>query len=532
MSSVANKNLEEPLYYHREYSNDFPCADQESSVDKDQEAPLYQRVTFAALPFIGLCKSLSMPLSLGMGSLRVISNLSTLYSLSQQGNTENLPYQLLQTAIAITALAGTILAHPIGMFITTGHDIIIEITNLAGCLQNGEYFKAAESSANILNNVLYLSMCLTGGLELSIASLAMQILIGLYHSQEEFKKGKWIEGSSHLLMAGIRSKQLHVQLQALDFQIRLKNKLRMLSIVNVGSIESNQYQIIDIGINLDYTEKKGEYCLVTSINDAGQIAGYYIKNKGKQVEYIEFIYEPGKEDVTLSKPQGYSGGVIGPGIPPYINNKGQLSENHHNDLGEQVYIDSKNQLIKRDSEKTILMDNTKKWVNQKDFTLKINNNGKIAGVIEDIDTKKHSIAIFDTVTHSLKTIPIASSAHFADINDKDQIVGTAKGGGKINGFIWHENFGFQIIPNFLPSAINNQGVVVGKTTNQTAAVYANGILRTMEDILGIKYDLNSHWGKLSELSDINNNGWIIGWGQRSNGVFQENHPFLIKPLIA
>ncbi len=308
MSLISNKNLEEPLYYHREYSNDLLRTEKEPTMDKDQEAPLYQRVAFAALPFIGLCKPLSMPFSLGMGSLRVISNLSALYSLSQQGNTENLPYQLLQTTIAITALAGTILAHPIGIFITTGQDIIIEITNLAGCLQSSEYFKAAESSANVLNNVLYLSMCLTGGIELSIASLAVQILLGLYHSQKEFKKGRWIEGSGHLFMAGIRSNQLHNQLRFVDFQhilANLKTKIRPLSIVNLSNTQTDSLSRImkykDSGIYaLHKAVEANDIEVVTIFLDAGMNINYRGSEPVKIHRDDKFYYDEDYSPVEIA----------------------------------------------------------------------------------------------------------------------------------------------------------------------------------------------------------------------------------------
>lgn len=225
MSNVLNNSVE-PFYYHREYANDV-VFDHTHMPGAPTETPLYQRIACTSLPFLSLYKPLSMPISLTMGSLRIASNLSGCYTIYQQGDIAAVSYQLLQAVIAIVALVGTVLAHPTGMLIATGHDIIIEIAHLASHLQNGEFLKSAEDCANLLNNVLYLGMCVTGGLELSIASIAIQILLNLYHSQEDFKNGKWLEGACHILMAGIRCTQMNnlIQMHALKcklFEERIK----------------------------------------------------------------------------------------------------------------------------------------------------------------------------------------------------------------------------------------------------------------------------------------------------------------------
>lgn len=207
------KKISEPTYYHREYKNDIDGKAGEPSWGQQ-----CQRAATVALPFFSLYKPLSLPISLGMGALRTFSCSSQLLASIKQGNNKDIPYQLLQTSIAVMALAGTIFAHPAGMLITTGHDLIIETVHLAGYLQRGEHGKALESCANIINNSLYLALFTHGGIELAIASFATQAMLGLYHSHGEFQKGNYLEATGHMLMAMIRGNQLVGQVKMLDLK--------------------------------------------------------------------------------------------------------------------------------------------------------------------------------------------------------------------------------------------------------------------------------------------------------------------------
>lgn len=200
-----------PEYYHREYANDVRNQPPEQS-------NLCQRVALVALPFLSLHKSLSFPISLAMGSLRSFTCITQLMTVIKSGKSSEIPYHLLQTAISITALTGTIFAHPLGMLITTTHDLITEITHLLHQLEKGDSEKAFQSCANILNNALYLAMFLNGGLEIAIASLAMQIILGLNQSKGEFDKGNYLEALGHVLMAGVRGNQMYGQVQTIQLQ--------------------------------------------------------------------------------------------------------------------------------------------------------------------------------------------------------------------------------------------------------------------------------------------------------------------------
>ena len=292
---VINKStISDPFYYHREYSHDIP----EPKKDSEPKTVLHdiQRVGMVALPFISLYKPLSFPLSLAMGGLRVITCLSQLLATMQHGEARGIAYQALQTAIAVIALTGTIFAHPLGMLITTTHDMLIELYHLLNNLREGKYEQAVLNCANIMNNSLYLGLFLHGGLELGIASLTVQMLIGFYHSYDECKKGKSLEGVGHLLMGLIRSSQLSAQLEALQWKDKIKavtdNVKNSTPLASTRQIDIKQTANIKKIHSLPLP-KDGEPPLIYHSGKSGEFKQTYmqsIKNAKKSILIMSFTF--------------------------------------------------------------------------------------------------------------------------------------------------------------------------------------------------------------------------------------------------
>ncbi len=203
MNKISTLTPITPPYLHREFANDIKPA-REGTVFSNSCA----RIALVALPFISLYKPAGFPLSLGMGGLRVVSNLTALYEATKKGATSEISCQMLQTAVSIASVAGTIMAHPLGAMISTGHDLAIKTVDFAHHLYDCKYTKAAEDFLHIANETIYLGLFVTSSAQLAIASLGLQILIELYHSQKEFKNGKYLEGCAHFIMAGIHCKQM------------------------------------------------------------------------------------------------------------------------------------------------------------------------------------------------------------------------------------------------------------------------------------------------------------------------------------
>lgn len=218
---INNLKITEPDYFHREYKNDLPQAETENYYLKQGK-----RMTTVALPFLALYRPLGFPLSLTLGGLRSFSSISQLITDVQNGGIHAGSYAFLQVVFSIIALCGTVFAHPLGMLMTTVHDCALDCFSLGTHLFAGEFQSALGNSANLINNTLYLALFLHGSLEIAIASLAMQILIGLSQSAAEFRKGNYLEAGGHLLMGGIRGHQLIGQVQILQVKQKIEIVLK------------------------------------------------------------------------------------------------------------------------------------------------------------------------------------------------------------------------------------------------------------------------------------------------------------------
>ena len=211
------QEISTPVVYHREYENDLPKKGEVVNPFLSQ----CLRVTQVALPFLSLYKPLGQPLSIVLGSTRVISSVAQMINAISSGDAcaAGKRKSVLEVAIATTALALSIFVHPLGMLFTTTHDMIMNLFQLVQAMEDGDYAKAAEIGLHLVNNALYFGCFFAGSLEWSIASIGMQMFLGLYHSCDEFKKGNYLEGFGHLLMVGVRGTQMQKMLadaQAID----------------------------------------------------------------------------------------------------------------------------------------------------------------------------------------------------------------------------------------------------------------------------------------------------------------------------
>jgi len=250
-------NINIPEYFHREYKNDI----ENNKTDKNKPELAF-RIINTTLPFIGLYKPLNYPLSVGLSAYRSIISLIELKACFQTDDEEkvspsdkenvdssdkkNIPFQFISTTISVTAFAATIIAPPLGMLATNILDLVSEIRKLEGHLHAGRHQQAIESCMNIVNNALYLSLFCIGGAELTIASLAVQIMIGIYHGQVELRKDNYIEATGHFLMAFFRCKQMTAQVKILQSKWKVQEEFNNVIRNQKHEIEKNKKEIEEI----------------------------------------------------------------------------------------------------------------------------------------------------------------------------------------------------------------------------------------------------------------------------------------------
>jgi hypothetical protein len=233
-----------PPYYHREYSNDIDPSAKESS-------NLCKRVALVALPFLSLYKPLNFPISLGMGAVRVYTSANQLISDIHSGDFKKISFDVLQTTISVVALASTIFAHPVGMIITTSQDIIFELIDLIHSLQSGNSEAALVSLTKITNNAFYLALICCGGLELSIASFAIQAITLMVSSRDEFKKGRELEGCGNLLMAAVRLNQGYSQFKLLQRQWEIEETIKRIVVGELHEKWQFPSDHLPVGVEVD-----------------------------------------------------------------------------------------------------------------------------------------------------------------------------------------------------------------------------------------------------------------------------------------
>ncbi|MBY0530212.1 MAG: hypothetical protein K2P51_08530 [Rhabdochlamydiaceae bacterium] len=187
--------------YSREYPNDAP-----------PQTDYLKRIGLAAIPFLSLHSALRAPISLAMGTLRV-------------WNTDS--NEIVQKVVAVVALIGSVFQYRAGLILTTLHDLVLEVKKLQS-LDNWE--DASKSLVKIFNHLVYLALISRGGLELSIVAFALQAVINLMNSKDEFKNGRWIEGVANLLMSGVRLKQTYTNVQQLRRNWEIEEAIKKISV--------------------------------------------------------------------------------------------------------------------------------------------------------------------------------------------------------------------------------------------------------------------------------------------------------------
>lgn len=207
------------VYSHRDYGNDFPkkCENQllEQSI----------RIVQVALPFLSLYKPFSAPLSIALGSARVITTFSEMLAAVKEKDSCLIKRALLKLIVTTTAVAYSILEHPFSTLITTSQDIAVNLANLASALQKEDYKEAAKALLSLTNNLLYLISFYSISLELCIVSIGCQILVNVSDSAEQWQKGNRLESFAGFLMALIRSKQMLDQIKLLKYKFEVENSL-------------------------------------------------------------------------------------------------------------------------------------------------------------------------------------------------------------------------------------------------------------------------------------------------------------------
>ena len=276
----------------------------------------------------------------------------------------------------------------------------------------------------------------------------------------------------------------------------------------------------DLG-NLGGTLNGIDHTVATSINDAGQITGYSFTSAGEE---RAFIYTNGTM-LNLGVPTGY---VTSAGI--HINNLGQVVGSTSPDFGTShamLYDGSMHDLG------TLPMEpDRQSYANAKE----INDLGIIVGNSNEGIGAQVGF-VYDGTMHSLGALGTANTSDARGINNLGQIVGGSELellGGVQHAFLYENgvmtDLGGLGSRNFTDaSAINEVGQIVGMAYTSAGSVSGHAFLvdhGVMLDVNNLLDASSSHW-TLIYAYDINDNGWIVGYGNNPAG---DTHAYLAIPV--
>ncbi|GEM86512.1 DUF3466 family protein [Meiothermus granaticius] len=352
--------------------------------------------------------------------------------------------------------------------------------------------------------------------------------------------GQVVEGSGNSTR---RPFVAFVKTRLLDTRLELGN-------VGVGCAGSAnvQYCITDLGT------LGGSYSIAWEINENGQVVGES-RNTGGQVR--AFLWQD-NQMTDLGTLGGSSSEAYG------INENGQIVGSSSTDSGQDhAFLWQNGQ-----------MTNLGTLGGSFSLARKINNNGQITGWAANVSGQARAFRWQNGQMTNLGTLGGSLSAGYA-INQSGQVAGESHTpGGEFRGFLWQNEqsgminlgtlggnrseayalnnlgqvVGISILANGQTHAflwqngqmtdlgtlggrtstawgINDQGVVVGSSENASntnrAFIWRNGQMSDLNSLI----DSTQGW-VLTEASDINNQGQIVGYG-RFNG---QTRAFLLTPI--
>ncbi|HEX8918978.1 MAG TPA: hypothetical protein VF898_10780 [Chloroflexota bacterium] len=143
----------------------------------------------------------------------------------------------------------------------------------------------------------------------------------------------------------------------------------------------------------------------------------------------------------------------------------------------------------------------------------INKSGEVVGTCDDTNSNTHAVLWQNGMPTDLGS----QAGNAADINNLGQVVGNAETSTFAEyGYLWTNGALTDLGPNFLPAAVNDNGVAVGGEM-----IYSGGTLRNLNNLVSPGSGFT-----LDDATAINDSGQIVVNGY--NAIGQE-HAFLLTP---
>jgi len=223
--ALALQQTHNPLaYYHRRYDVDCPTLAMNMLLD-ERISLLVKKIILPSLPILSCHPAFVRPIQLAMGLVRTTTfayGIHLLHSnpLSNQSATRyrQLVYFFRSAVMATLTVALTYFNPAAGALLSAVHDVWISAREVKGHLFAGCYPQVMRTSINLSRDLTYLGFIYAGSIEFCIASLAMQILSGLYQVFCGDACGNFYEKLANAGMILLRVKQFNHALQTSRFR--------------------------------------------------------------------------------------------------------------------------------------------------------------------------------------------------------------------------------------------------------------------------------------------------------------------------
>lgn len=175
-------------------------------------------IAYTTLPLVSIYKPTCLPLSVTVGGLHTFDSLHHLVNkaFSKDATWTGIAFSTTQTAVSVASFAGTFFSPSLGIIVSTGNNIVLKLAVMREHYQASNYKGMAQDCTGIASDALYLALIFNGGLDATIASLAVKILTGISPTSEQFGIGSYIESASQMLMKMATSKRSEEEVKGLQ----------------------------------------------------------------------------------------------------------------------------------------------------------------------------------------------------------------------------------------------------------------------------------------------------------------------------
>jgi hypothetical protein len=210
-----------PNYSYRDHRNDLPKTNIENNFYS-----VSKRIATTVLPFLGLYKPFGKIFTIGTSALRGAKNCQQLIFSLDSNDLHSVAKSVLDVSLTVASIAGTIFLQPLGMVITTSHDLLLNCIRVVEIINKRDKSQLFEEILSVGSNSFYLLTMIYGSLQFQIATTVFQIFLNSYSSISNFKKGNYIETTGSILMTALKTDQLTKQIATFQKQAQFKRILK------------------------------------------------------------------------------------------------------------------------------------------------------------------------------------------------------------------------------------------------------------------------------------------------------------------